>query len=131
MFWIASIFMVHQISYSIFEVRGEAIPVMPLRENRNDNSAGSLSRTMFRNQCNEWQKDDMRCGRGSLVVKVTNSWRVMSSSQEPLKTHPIGEQFTLNQSSALTSSDWRGVVVRRGEYRTQESSSSLDYGLKL
>ncbi|GFT32049.1 hypothetical protein TNCV_3468771 [Trichonephila clavipes] len=46
--------MVHQISYSIFEVGGEAIPVMPLREKkgrpRNDNSAGSSSRTMFRNQ---------------------------------------------------------------------------------
>ncbi|GFW64470.1 hypothetical protein TNCV_813051 [Trichonephila clavipes] len=29
---IASVFMVHRISYSIFEVGEEAIPVMPLRE---------------------------------------------------------------------------------------------------
>ncbi|GFT65669.1 hypothetical protein TNCV_2934071 [Trichonephila clavipes] len=51
-FQIASVFMVHQISYSIFEVGGEAIPVMPLREqgrHRNDKSAGSSSRTI-RNQ---------------------------------------------------------------------------------
>ncbi|GFU16844.1 hypothetical protein TNCV_923431 [Trichonephila clavipes] len=49
----ASVFMVHQISYSISKVGKEAIPVMPLREKgrpRNDNSAGFSSRTMFRNQ---------------------------------------------------------------------------------
>ncbi|GFX13480.1 uncharacterized protein TNCV_2192341 [Trichonephila clavipes] len=39
---------------------------------------------------------------------------VARSSPVPLKTHRVGQQFTLNLSRAETSSRWCGVVVRRG-----------------
>ncbi|GFX67981.1 uncharacterized protein TNCV_2288431 [Trichonephila clavipes] len=39
---------------------------------------------------------------------------VTSSSPVPLKTRHVGQQCTLNLSRAETSSNWCGVVVRRG-----------------
>ncbi|GFS52606.1 hypothetical protein TNCV_4852341 [Trichonephila clavipes] len=42
-------------------------------------------------------------GHSSLVVKVSDrGWHVMSSSSEPLKTHRVGEQCTLNLLRAQT-----------------------------
>ncbi|GFV94740.1 uncharacterized protein TNCV_3864631 [Trichonephila clavipes] len=37
-----------------------------------------------------------------------------SSSPVPLKTHRVGQRYTLNLSRGETSSRWCGVVVRRG-----------------
>ncbi|GFV12992.1 hypothetical protein TNCV_3175271 [Trichonephila clavipes] len=52
---------------------------------------------------------------GSSVVKVSDHGRhVMSSSPVPLKTHCVGEGYTLNLSRAQTSSRWCGGVARRG-----------------
>ncbi|GFW75394.1 hypothetical protein TNCV_4190481 [Trichonephila clavipes] len=54
-------------------------------------------------------------GRGSLGVKVTDSWQpVMSSSLVPLKTCREGERCTLNLLRAETSSHWCGVEARGG-----------------
>ncbi|GFX65985.1 hypothetical protein TNCV_14061 [Trichonephila clavipes] len=54
-------------------------------------------------------------GRGSLVVKVSDRGRhVTSSSPVPLKTHRVGERCTLNLSKAQTSFRRCDVVVRRG-----------------
>ncbi|GFY02881.1 uncharacterized protein TNCV_3507611 [Trichonephila clavipes] len=39
---------------------------------------------------------------------------VTNSSPVRLKTHRVGERYTLNLSRAQTSSRWFGVVVRRG-----------------
>ncbi|GFU07165.1 hypothetical protein TNCV_4946471, partial [Trichonephila clavipes] len=55
------------------------------------------------------------CGRGSLVVKVSDhGWHVTSSSPVPLKTRRVGARCTFNLSRAETSSRGCGVVVRRG-----------------
>ncbi|GFV24204.1 uncharacterized protein TNCV_2632081 [Trichonephila clavipes] len=55
-------------------------------------------------------------GCGNPVVKVSDHGRyVMSSSPVPLKTHRVGQRYTLNLSRAETSSRWCAVVVRRGE----------------
>ncbi|GFW07765.1 hypothetical protein TNCV_3918981 [Trichonephila clavipes] len=57
----------------------------------------------------------MVCGRGSLVVKVSDrGWLVTSSSPVPLKTRPVAERYTLELSRAGTSCRWCSVVVRRG-----------------
>ncbi|GFT36865.1 hypothetical protein TNCV_174661 [Trichonephila clavipes] len=61
-FHIASVFMVHQISYSIFEVGGEDIPVMPLREKKEDPGTTNLL-VPHRGRCletREWQNDGSR-----------------------------------------------------------------------
>ncbi|GFT01075.1 uncharacterized protein TNCV_4054671 [Trichonephila clavipes] len=58
------------------------------------------------------------------------AYLVTSSSPVPLKTHRVGQKFTLNLSRAETSSRWCGVVVRRG-VPAQVSSTSLDHGSKL
>ncbi|GFY28813.1 hypothetical protein TNCV_4719481 [Trichonephila clavipes] len=49
---IVPVFMMHQISYSIFEVGEEYIPVMPLKEKKEDIGRTILFRNqaMFRNQ---------------------------------------------------------------------------------
>ncbi|GFX65324.1 hypothetical protein TNCV_3168711 [Trichonephila clavipes] len=68
--------MVHQISYSIFEVGGEATPVMPLREKgrpRKDISAGSSSRTMFRNHMGSVTNGKkIVIDRPLLIVRILN-----------------------------------------------------------
>ncbi|GFU93789.1 hypothetical protein TNCV_1660131 [Trichonephila clavipes] len=55
------------------------------------------------------------CGRGSLVVKVSDGgWHVTSSSTVPLKARRVGEGCTLNLLRAETSSRRSDMVVRRG-----------------
>ncbi|GFU95305.1 hypothetical protein TNCV_4309041 [Trichonephila clavipes] len=39
---------------------------------------------------------------------------VTSSRPVPLKTHRVGQPYTLNLSTAQTSSRWCGVIIRRG-----------------
>ncbi|GFV69235.1 uncharacterized protein TNCV_3861581 [Trichonephila clavipes] len=54
-------------------------------------------------------------GCGSSVIRVSDHARhVMSSSPVPLKNRRVEQRSTLNQSRAETSSQWCGVVVRRG-----------------
>ncbi|GFT13970.1 uncharacterized protein TNCV_2616011 [Trichonephila clavipes] len=54
-------------------------------------------------------------GCGIPMVKVLDYGRhVMSSNPVPLKTRRVGQRYTLNLSRAETSSQWCGVVVRRG-----------------
>ncbi|GFW23748.1 uncharacterized protein TNCV_2032911 [Trichonephila clavipes] len=71
------------------------------------------------------------CGCGSLVVKVSDHGRhVTTSSQLPQKTRRVGERCTLNLSRAQTCSRWCGVVVRRERVPAQVLSSSLEHGSK-
>ncbi|GFX46342.1 hypothetical protein TNCV_3952911 [Trichonephila clavipes] len=81
----ASVFMVHQISYSIFEVGGEAIPVMLLREKRKIQERQICWFLIEEDvkepegECNEWQKDDTRAPssgrRDTYRVSLPPRWR--------------------------------------------------------
>ncbi|GFS84783.1 hypothetical protein TNCV_2956801 [Trichonephila clavipes] len=54
---------------------------------------------------------ELSCGRGNLVIKVSDrSWHTTSSNSVPLKTRRVGERCTLNLSRAQTSSRWCGVI---------------------
>ncbi|GFX89602.1 uncharacterized protein TNCV_72951 [Trichonephila clavipes] len=57
----------------------------------------------------------LRCGRGSLVVKVSDrGWLVTISSPIPRKISRVGERCSLNLSRPQTFSRWCDVVFRRG-----------------
>ncbi|GFX91917.1 hypothetical protein TNCV_3577471 [Trichonephila clavipes] len=65
--------------------------------------------------CHHWMSP---CGRGSLVVEVSNrGWLVTSSSSVPLNTHHVGERCPLNLSRAQTSFRWCGSWERGRQLR--------------
>ncbi|GFX86420.1 hypothetical protein TNCV_2563091 [Trichonephila clavipes] len=71
--------------------------------------------TLDRDHEDQAEKDySNKGGRGSLVIKVTDSWpgRVMSSILVPLKSRRVGEGCTLNLSRLKCPPV--GVEVRRG-----------------
>ncbi|GFS58766.1 uncharacterized protein TNCV_4270821 [Trichonephila clavipes] len=69
-------------------------------------------------------------GCGSPVVKVSDNGRhAMILSPVPLKTHRVGQRYTLNLSRAEMSSHWCGSLERG--VPAQVSSTSLDHGSKL
>ncbi|GFV45304.1 uncharacterized protein TNCV_2037571 [Trichonephila clavipes] len=57
---------------------------------------------------------------GAAAVAEWSRYRIVagfvpSSSLVPLKSHRVGQRYTINLSRAQTSSHWRGVVVKRGD----------------
>ncbi|GFX49615.1 uncharacterized protein TNCV_4902571 [Trichonephila clavipes] len=58
---------------------------------------------------------------------------VTSSNPVPLKTHRVGERYTLNLPRAQTSSFWSGLVVKRCQlkYRPRHLTMVQNYEVRL
>ncbi|GFY02663.1 hypothetical protein TNCV_3505431 [Trichonephila clavipes] len=72
------------------------------------------------------------CGRGSLVLKVTDSWPVCQEFEPSTAEHPpCREGMQVKSIEAQTSSRCCSVEVSRGSVPAKVSFSSLDDDSKL
>ncbi|GFW31104.1 hypothetical protein TNCV_2576861 [Trichonephila clavipes] len=117
-FQIASVFKMHQISHSIFEVGGEAIPVMTVREKK-ENPETTILLVPHRGRCLGTRGGSVTNGKRNVLelpVWILNQSLTAASVKEGRARLPSGQTKSM-KSLTLTESDTRsGLSCRSSQF---------------